>query len=172
MDVDTVISFSDLAKEILKENGMQSEGQDEVVRVLRNKYAFLCNHVIMRSKLDFRLKGKDVIPLREKPIVKELIKRPYSPKSDEDKMIVDWFNNSIAANDYEKIRDLGSWIDSIISDELYNNNLDIDEVTRDPNPTENYCTNVRKNHNHRERCIGYSRSFRQAQCGVALPPQP
>ncbi len=131
MDVDAVISFADLAKEILKEMGFPSEGQDDIVRVLRKKYAFLFNNVIVRSKLDFKLKGKDMIPWRDKPIVKELIARSYYPQCDRDKLVVDWFNDSIAANDYEKIRDLGSWIDSIISDELYNNNLDIDEVTRD-----------------------------------------
>ena len=89
--------------------------------------------MILRSKLDFRVKGKDMIPLRDKPIVKELVARSYFPKPDGygDQLIVDWFNDSIAPNDFEKIRDLGSWVDNIISNEIYYDDWDMDMVTRD-----------------------------------------
>lgn len=126
------ISLSELTKEIYKEELGDGSGIESFARTMRLKYAFLFDRVIMRTKLDYRFKGKDMIPLRDKTIVKALLIRSFFPQSieDEDHIFVEWFNGNIQENDYMTVAQLGSRVEELISNELYYDDFDMDNITR------------------------------------------
>lgn len=128
------VSLSQITKEIYKEKiSNRNEIDDSFKRTMRVKFDFLMNRVVMRSKLDLRIKGKDMIPQRDKSIVKELLIKSYFPtnKDDEDHIFVDWFNNSIDETDFDRIIALGYRVECLIDDEIYYDDLNLDEVTID-----------------------------------------
>lgn len=101
-------------------------------RSISNKFNFLANRIVMRSKLDWRYKNKDRIPLRDKSIVKALLIKSYLPKPDtDDEIFVKWFNNSIEETDFETIINLGFRVESLIKDEVAYADWDLDKVTID-----------------------------------------
>ena len=127
------ITLQELSKEIYKEQISDMQTMDQSFRrSISNKFNFLTNRIVMRSKLDLRYKHKDRIPLRDKSIVKALLIKSYSPQPDtEDFIFVKWFNNSIEETDFETIINLGSRVEHLIKDEVANEDWDLDEVTID-----------------------------------------
>ncbi len=124
------ISVSELTAEIWKENGLSTNSKEDFPRQVRAKYAFLCNRVLMINKLTFRTKGKDMIPLRDKSVVKALLTHAIpSCAKENDNIIVDWFNNKIQENDFPKIIELGKRVEEII-DDVYYDDRDMDMITR------------------------------------------
>lgn len=132
MNTEADISLADLTREMRKEKGLLESSEDDFSRLIREKYTYLFNNVILRSKLDYRFKGKHMIPLRDKTIVKALLIRAagYGPDPDKDSIYVEWFNGNIKENDYETIARLGLMVDNLISNELCYDDWDIDDVTR------------------------------------------
>lgn len=133
MEYTDCISLAALTEEIQIANGLELQDKEDFARKVRKKYAFLFNHVIMRSKLDYRFKGKDMIPKRDKYIVKGLLTRalPSTERQENDRLIVKWFNNKLRKDDYETILQLGFQIENLIGDELYYEDEDMDAVTKD-----------------------------------------
>ena len=133
MNTNTHISLSNLTRTIMEEIGLPDSQEEEFARHIRVKYAYLFNNIIMRSKLDYRFNGKDMIPLRDKSIIKALLIRAagYGPDSDKDLIYVEWFNGNIMENDYKTIAKLGLMVDHLISDEICYDDWNIDDVTRD-----------------------------------------
>ena len=127
------ITLQELSEEIYKEQISDKQTMDESFRrSISNKYNFLVNRIVMRSKLDWRYKNKDRIPLRDKSIVKALLIKSYLPKPDtEDFIFVKWFNNSIEETDFETIINLGSRVEHLIKDEVAYEDWDLDKVTID-----------------------------------------
>lgn len=128
------VALSQITEEIYKEKISNIKEVDESFkRTLRAKFDFLMNRVVMRSKLDFRLKDKDRIPKRDKAIVKALLSKSYiyANKGEEDLIFVDWFNNSIKETDFDSIIALGYKVECLIDDEVYYDDWDLDEVTKD-----------------------------------------
>lgn len=63
------ITLSELTKEIYKEQFSSTQTIDDSIRKsISNKFNFLMNRVVMRSKLDWRFKAKDRIPIKDKNI--------------------------------------------------------------------------------------------------------
>ncbi len=52
-------------------------------------------------------------------------------KEDKDHIFVDWFNNSIDETDFDRIINLGYRVECLIDDEIYYDDWDLDEVTKD-----------------------------------------
>lgn len=130
----THISLSELSEEIREEKGLGDYSEDSFLRLISNKYTYLFKNVIMRRKLDYRFKGSNMIPLRDKHIVKALLIRAagYGPDPDMDSIFVEWFNGNIVEEaDYKTIAKLGLRVDALISDEVYYDDLEMDDVTRD-----------------------------------------
>ncbi|WP_028515309.1 hypothetical protein [Ruminococcus flavefaciens] len=128
------IPLSELSKEIYHDKISKTQPIDESTKKsLRNKYNFLMNRVVMRSKLDWRCREKDMIPLKDKSIVKALLIKSYFPqgKDDVDHIFVDWFNDSIDESDYDKIIELGNRAESLIKYEVSYDDWDLDDVTID-----------------------------------------
>ena len=127
------ITLQELSEEIYKEQISDKQTMDESFRrSISNKYNFLVNRIVMRSKLDWRYKNKDRIPLRDKSIVKALLIKSYLPKPDtDDELFVKWFNNSIEETDFETIINLGFRVESLIKDEVAYEDWDLDKVTID-----------------------------------------
>ena len=127
------ITLQELSEEIYKEQISDKQTMDESFRrSISNKYNFLVNRIVMRSKLDWRYKNKDRIPLRDKSIVKALLIKSYLPKPDtDDELFVKWFNNSIEETDFETIINLGFRVESLIKDEVAYEEWDLDKVTID-----------------------------------------
>lgn len=125
------ISVAELTAEIWNENRLSPNSKDDFARQVRAKYVFLCNHVVMRSKMTFKANGKDRIPLRDKSIVKVFLTHamPSCTKEGDD-IIVDWFNNRIKEDDFVKIIELGRRVEELIEDAYYADR-DMDQVTRD-----------------------------------------
>ena len=127
------VTLSQITKEIYKEKiSNKKEIDDSFKRTMRVKFDFLMNRVVMRSKLDLRIKGKDMIPKRDKSIVKALLIKSYYPmcKEDKDQIFIDWFNNSIEETDFERIIRLGLQVEFLM-DEVCDHDWDIDDVTKD-----------------------------------------
>lgn len=126
------VSLSEIINEIIEEESPYVD-QESFERTMRAKFNFLMNRVVMRSKLDLRIKGKDVIPKRDKSIVKALLIKSYFPanKDDKDHIFVDWFNNSIDETDFDRIIELGYRVECLIDDEVYYDDRNLDEVTKD-----------------------------------------
>ncbi len=74
-----------------------------------------------------------MIPKKDKRIVKALLIKSYFPvqKEDKDHIFVDWFNNSIDETDFDRIINLGYRVEFLIDDEIYYDDWDLDEVTKD-----------------------------------------
>ena len=127
------ITLQELSEEIYKEQISDKQTMDESFRrSISNKYNFLVNRIVMRSKLDWRYKNKDRIPLRDKSIVKALLIKSYLPKPDtDDVLFVKWFNNSVEETDFETIINLGFRVESLIKDEVAYEDWDLDKVTID-----------------------------------------
>lgn len=128
------ITLQKLSEEIYKEQISDKQTMDESFRrSISNKFNFLMNRVVMRSKLDWRYKHKDRILLKDKSIVKSLLIKSYFPqdKNDDDNIFVDWFNDSIDETDFDRIIELGKRIEFLIKDEIYYEDKDMDDVTRD-----------------------------------------
>lgn len=128
------ITLLKLSQEIYYEEISKTQSMDDSFRrSIGNKYNFLMNRVVMRSKLDWRYKAKDMIPLKDKSIVKALLIKSYYPliNNDEDQIFVDWFNDSIDENDYDKIIELGNRAESLIKYEVSYDDWDLDDVTID-----------------------------------------
>ena len=127
------VSLADLTREIRKEKGLLESSEEDFARLIRSKYDYLLNNVIMRSKLDFRFKGKNMIPLRDKSIVKALLilASGYGSNTDKDSIFVDWFNGRIQEDEYIQIFKLGIQVADLISEEICYDDWDIDNVTRD-----------------------------------------
>ncbi len=127
------ITLQELSEEIYKEQISDKQTMNESFRrSISNKYNFLVNRIVMRSKLDWRYKNKDRIPLRDKSIVKALLIKSYLPKPDtDDELFVKWFNNSIEETDFETIINLGFRVESLIKDEVAYDDWDLDDVTID-----------------------------------------
>ena len=127
------ITLQELSEEIYKELISDKQTMDESFkRSIGNKFNFLTNRIVMRSKLDWRYKHKDRIPLRDKSIVKALLIKSFFPqKDDEDYIFIKWFNNSIEETDFEKIINLGFRVERLIKDEVAYDDLDLDDVTID-----------------------------------------
>ncbi|WP_205521538.1 hypothetical protein, partial [Ruminococcus flavefaciens] len=65
------ITLQELSEEIYKDQISDMQTMDQSFRrSISNKFNFLVNRIVMRSKLDWRYKNKDRIPLRDKSIVK------------------------------------------------------------------------------------------------------
>ncbi len=96
---DNYINLTDLTAEIYREKISNTKEVDESFeRTMRKKYSFLMDRVVMRSKLDWRYKEKDRIPLKDKSIVKALLIKSYFPNNDtSDSLFVKWFNSNIKA---------------------------------------------------------------------------
>lgn len=126
------VSLSEIINEIIEDESPYVD-QESFERTMRAKFNFLMNRVVMRSKLDLRIKGKDVIPKRDKSIVKALLIKSYFPanKDDKDHIFVDWFNNSIDETDFDRIIELGYRVECLIDDEVYYDDRNLDEVTKD-----------------------------------------
>ena len=128
------ISLSDLSQEIYYDKISKSQTIDEnTKKSIRNKFNFLMNRVVMRSKLDWRYNEKDRIPLKDKSIVKALLIKSYIPKgkNDDDHIFVDWFNDSIDETDYDRIIELGNRAEALIKGEVSYEDWDLDNVTID-----------------------------------------
>ena len=127
------ITISELTNEIYNELISDREATDDSFRrTISNKFNFLMNRVVMRSKLDWRFKHKDRISLRDKSIVKALLIKSYFPqKTDEDYLFYKWFNNSIKETDLDSIIKLGFRVESLIKDEIAYDDWDLDDVTID-----------------------------------------
>lgn len=126
------ISLSELTKEIYNENSIYVD-YESFDRTIRKKYNFLTNRVVMRSKLDWRYKRKEWIPLKDKSIVKALLIKAYEPllKDKEDRVYIDWFNNSIDENDLYRIIKLGFRVELLIREEVFYDDWDMEFVTAD-----------------------------------------
>ena len=127
------ITLQELSEEIYKDQISDMQTMDQSFRrSISNKFNFLVNRIVMRSKLDWRYKNKDRIPLRDKSIVKALLIKSYLPKPDtDDEIFVKWFNNNIEETDFETIINLGFRVESLIKDEVAYEDWDLDEVTID-----------------------------------------
>lgn len=127
------ITLQELSEEIYKEQISDKQTMDaSFKRSISNKFNFLMNRVVLRSKLDWRYKQKDRIPLRDKSIVKALLIKSYFPQTDtEDYIFVKWFNNSIEETDFETIINLGFRVESLIKDEVAYDDWDLGDVTID-----------------------------------------
>ena len=127
------ITLQELSVEIYKEQISDKQTIDESFRrSISNKFNFLVNRIVMRSKLDWRYKHKDRIPLRDKSIVKALLIKSYLPKPDtDDGIFVKWFNNSIEDTDFETIIELGFRVENLIKGEVAYEDWDLDDVTID-----------------------------------------
>lgn len=126
------VSLIQIINEIFDENTSFTIEKESFERIIRKKFDFLMNRVVMRSKLDFRFKDKDRIPKRDKSIVKALLSKSYiyTNKGEVDLIFVDWFNNSIEETDFERIIRLGLQVEFLI-DEVCDYDWDIDDVTKD-----------------------------------------
>ena len=127
------ITLSELTKEIYKEQFSSTQTIDDSIRKsISNKFNFLMNRVVMRSKLDWRFKAKDRIPIKDKNIVKALLIKSYHQlNKDDDKIFADWFNDSIDETDFDRIIELGKCIEFLIKDEIADKDRDLDDVTKD-----------------------------------------
>lgn len=127
------VTLSELTKEIYKEQLSSTQTLDDSFRKsISNKFNFLMNRVVMRSKLDWRFKKKDRIPLRDKSIVKTMLIKSYFPqKEDADFLFIKWFNDSIEETDLDTIIELGSRVENLIKDEVAYEDWDLDDVTID-----------------------------------------
>ncbi len=131
------ITLAELTDEIYNENELcifyeKEIDKESFERTMRAKFNFIMNRVVMRSKLDLRIKGKNMIPKKDKSIVKSLLIKSYSTlqKKDENHIFIDWFNNRIDETDFDRIIWLGLQIE-LLMDEVCNNDWDIDNVTKD-----------------------------------------
>lgn len=68
-------------------------GIDSYRKLMRNKYTFLMQNIVLRDRSDFKERGNHMIPEREAPIVRNLLIAAI--KEDEDSMIPDWFNGKL-----------------------------------------------------------------------------
>lgn len=127
------ITISELSKELYSELISDTITMDDSFRRnISNKFNFLMNRVVMRSKFDLRYKCKDRIPLKDKSIVKTLLIKSYvSQKEDEDYVFVKWFNDSIEETDLDTIIELGFRVENLIKDEIAYDNWELDDVTID-----------------------------------------
>lgn len=122
------ILVTEIYKSILKRNGINTT-YHENYRGLRDKFNYLMNEILFRDKYDFGTQRKTYVSKKEAPFVEELLYRATSG-SEEDKLIIDWFNGNINSNDYEKAYQLGKKLEVIIT-EVYENDesWETDEVT-------------------------------------------
>ncbi len=127
------ITLSELTKEIYREQISDKQTVDDSFRrIVSNKFNYLMNRVVMRSKLDWRYKQKDRIPLRDKSIIKALLIKSYLPQTDdEDYVFVKWFNDSIDETDLDTIIKLGFRVEILIDNEVAYDNWDLDDVTKE-----------------------------------------
>ena len=128
------ITISELSKELYSELISDTITMDDSFRRnIRNKFNFLMNRVVMRSKLDWRFKTKDRIPLKDRSILKALLIKSYFPqdKEEDDNIFVDWFNDSIEETDLDTIIELGFRVENLIKDEIAYDNWELDDVIID-----------------------------------------
>ena len=127
------VTITELSKEIFKEIFQTSnEPSEDFLRTMRKKFNFFMNRVALRSKLQWRYKKKDRIPLCDKDIVKELLIKSYN-SADSNDLFVKWFNSSIKDDDYDSIIRLGYKIETLIDEEIYADDWDkdLDDVTKE-----------------------------------------
>ena len=80
----------------------------------------------MRSKLDWRYKEKDRIPLKDKSIVKALLIKFYFPNNDtSDSLFVKWFNSNIKDTDFDSIIQLGYQVEVLLDDKIKYDDWDL-----------------------------------------------
>ena len=128
---DEYITLIELTAEIYREKFHLSNEAESFERTMRKKFSFLMNRVVMRSKLDWRYKEKDRIPLKDKSIVKALLIKSYFPNNDtSDFIFVKWFNDSIEDSDYDSIIRLGYQVEILLDDIRYDDWY-LDDVTID-----------------------------------------
>lgn len=130
---DAYITLTDLTSEIYREKISKTKEVDESFeRTMRKKFSFLMNRIVMRSKLDWRYKEKDRIPLKDKSIVKALLIKSYFPDNDtSDMLFVKWFNSNIKDTDFDSIIQLGYQVEVLLDDEIRYDDWDLDDVTID-----------------------------------------
>lgn len=128
------VALSELTKEIYYEKLSKTQPMDDSFRKsISIKFNYLMNSVVMRSKFDWRYKQKNMIPSKDKSIVKSLLIKSYYPlnNNDEDQIFVDWFNDRIDEDDYDKIIELGNCVESFIRAEVSYEDWELDDVTID-----------------------------------------
>lgn len=130
---DNYINLTDLTAEIYREKISNTKEVDESFeRTMRKKYSFLMDRVVMRSKLDWRYKEKDRIPLKDKSIVMALLIKSYFTNNDtSDSLFVKWFNSNIKDTDFDSIIKLGYQVEVLLDDVIKYDDWDLDDVTID-----------------------------------------
>ena len=126
-------NYINLTAEIYREKISNTKEVDESFkRTMRKKYSFLMDRVVMRSKLDWRYKEKDRIPLKDKSIVKALLIKSYFTNNDtSDSLFVKWFNSNIKDTDFDSIIKLGYQVEVLLDDVIKYDDWDLDDVTID-----------------------------------------
>ena len=87
-----VIKASAIYADIIARNGINEVDKDSYVRNLRNKMAFIVEHIALRKISDFKNGNSIMIPVNDAPIVRNLIMAAL----DEENFpcVVDWFNGA------------------------------------------------------------------------------
>ena len=75
------------------------ESSESTRKLLRNKFAFLMDHVFFRKREDYKQGTKAVVPMNEAAIVRNLLYKAITPA--EDNLIYEWFNNADFSNPYK-----------------------------------------------------------------------
>lgn len=124
-----MIGIQKISEEIFKECKLSSNSKESFERTMRAKYKFLIEKVVMRSKLDFNYKRKNMIPKKDAVIVKALLIKSYdgTNNGNEDQIYVDWFNGRIIDDDYDKIIELNNKVSQLLEDLCYE--TDMSELT-------------------------------------------
>lgn len=124
-----MVGIQKISEEIFKEHKLSSNSKDSFERTMRAKFKFLIEKVVMRSKLDFSYKRKNMIPKKDAIIVKALLIKSYGATNngEEDQIYVDCFNGRIIDEDYNKIIELNSKVNQLLEDLCYE--TDMSELT-------------------------------------------
>lgn len=75
--------------------------RDSESKLLRNKYAFLMDHVFYRKRSHFMDGSKAVVPEMEAAIVRNLLYKAITPS--DNNLIMDWFNNTDFSDPYKTV---------------------------------------------------------------------
>lgn len=96
-------------------------------RLLRMKYTFLFENVVLRRKEDFKIRGDAVIPVTDAAIVRNLLIEAVN--DDGENMIYDWFNGNVDISDSQQALLLYMQIKPVVMKALMTG--ETDEVTVD-----------------------------------------
>ena len=94
-----VVKVADIYKDIIKRCGWENYSEAKE-RLLRMKYTVLQQKLVLCDKMEFKEKGKNIVPWADAPIIRNILMEAVGDL--EDNIVADWFNGKVDTSDSYK----------------------------------------------------------------------